>query len=80
MTGKALLFAVPDRVLELERRALAREGDRIAALHIWDGTQLRDGKAFSPLPVLGVPGWWAENEQESFYDNRTYFRPGRMRR
>lgn len=79
MTGKALLFAVPERVLGLERESLAREADRIAALHIWDSTQLRDGKAFSPLPVLGVPGWWPENEQESFYDNRTYFRPGRRK-
>ena len=33
----------------------------------------------APLPVLGVPGWWAANEAASFYDNRDYFRPGRSR-
>ena len=28
-------------------------------------------KPFTPLPVLGVPGWTAENEQLSFYDDST---------
>lgn len=28
-----------------------------------------------PLPLLGIPGWWAENELPEFYDNTQYFRP-----
>jgi hypothetical protein len=28
-----------------------------------------------PLPVLGVPGWWAANEDPAFYDNARVFRP-----
>ena len=35
------------------------------------------GKPFTPLPVLGVPGWWAGNEVESFYDDPLVFRPRR---
>lgn len=35
------------------------------------------GKPFLPLPVLGVPGWWAENEDFSFYDDPSVFRPRR---
>lgn len=35
------------------------------------------GKPFTPLPVLGVPGWWAENEDFSFYDDSLVFRPRR---
>ncbi len=31
-------------------------------------------KPFTPLPVLGVPGWWAGNENFSFYDDSTVFR------
>lgn len=31
-------------------------------------------KPFTPLPVLGVPGWWADNENFSFYDDSTVFR------
>src|SRR4029079_11221469 len=32
-------------------------------------------KPFTPLPVLGVPGWWAENENFFFYDDSVVFRP-----
>lgn len=32
-------------------------------------------KPFLPLPVLGVPGWWPENEAASFYDDAAVFRP-----
>lgn len=34
-------------------------------------------KPFLPLPVLGVPGWWPENENFSFYDDSLVFRPRR---
>lgn len=36
-----------------------------------------EGKPFIPLPVLGVPGWWAGNQAVSFYDDATVFRPRR---
>ena len=32
-------------------------------------------KPFAPLPVLGVPGWWTENEKLSFYEDILVFRP-----
>ena len=32
-------------------------------------------KPFTPLPVLGVPGWWPENENFSFYNDPVVFRP-----
>ena len=32
-------------------------------------------KPFTPLPVLGVPGWWPENENFSFYNDSQVFRP-----
>ena len=31
-------------------------------------------KPFNPLPVLGVPGWWPENENFCFYDDSLVFR------
>jgi len=31
-------------------------------------------KPFVPLPVLGVPGWWAANEAAGFYDDPWVFR------
>ena len=41
-----------------------------------DATTLAQ-KPFSPLPVLGVPGWWAQNLNFSFYDDPQVFRPPR---
>jgi Protein of unknown function (DUF3025) len=32
-------------------------------------------KPFSPLPILGVPGWHAANAQAGFYDDPCVFRP-----
>jgi hypothetical protein len=32
-------------------------------------------KPFIPLPVLGVPGWWAANEDAQFYADVQVFRP-----
>ncbi len=32
-------------------------------------------KPFVPLPVLGVPGWCADNEAAQFYDDPQVFRP-----
>ena len=34
-------------------------------------------KPFVPLQVLGVPGWWAANENLDFYTDNTVFRPPR---
>ncbi len=36
-------------------------------------------KPFVPLPVLGIPGWWLDNENFSFYDDPDVFRPFRPR-
>lgn len=35
-------------------------------------------KPFSPLPVLGVPGWWEGNKQVCFYDDPFVFRSARL--
>lgn len=37
-------------------------------------TNTLNPKPFAPLPVLGVPGWWAANESADFYADSTVFR------
>ena len=70
VTARAVLL--PDLPpAELDARVAGRIGD-VAA---FSGT--RD---LAPLPVLGVPGWCAENEREEYYDDPAYFRPGRKGR
>ena len=34
---------------------------------------------FTPLPVLGVPGWWDANESPDFYADENVFRPPQLR-
>lgn len=34
-------------------------------------------KPFAHLPVLGVPGWWADNAAPGFYTDTSVFRPPR---
>jgi len=38
------------------------------------------GRSFAPLPVLGIPGWWPQNEDAAFYDDTSVFRSGRRSR
>lgn len=58
--------------------------------HVWLSSEIADetlaasltlarlsAKDFLPLPVLGVPNWWAANEDPRFYDDVEVFRPPR---
>ena len=53
--------------------------DSVEAADAWLAAQCTAerlaGKPFTPLPVLGIPGWWAPNENFSFYDDSVVFRP-----
>jgi hypothetical protein len=55
--------------------------DSVADLDAWLAADLDAAhlaaKPFTPLPVLGVPGWWPENENFSFYDDSLVFRSAR---
>ena len=48
------------------------------ALDDWLASNLQPNflatKPFLPLPVLGIPGWWPENEDASFYTDTQVFR------
>lgn len=43
----------------------------------WAGASNAGAKPFTPLPVLGVPGWWPDNAMPDFYDDPQVFRPPR---
>ncbi len=55
--------------------------DVLKELDAWVASELNADKLatkpFLPLPVLGVPGWWPENENFCFYDDSHVFRPRR---
>jgi hypothetical protein len=56
-------------------------GDDLARWDVWLADRLSASelasKPFTPLPVLGVPGWWSANEDSVFYQDTTVFRPAR---
>ncbi|MGY8523653.1 DUF3025 domain-containing protein [Paracidovorax citrulli] len=58
----------PDRDVDAALAASLAAASDAQALH---------GRAFAPLPVLGIPGWWEANEDPTFYEDTTVFRPGR---
>ena len=50
-----------------------RQLDRIAAGRLRARPPIPG--ALNPLPVLGIPGWWADNLDPDFYRNTRVFRP-----
>lgn len=52
--------------------------DSKLAGQIEDPARCRNTRELSPVPLLGIPGWSRDNESEAYYDNSSYFRPGRL--
>jgi hypothetical protein len=56
-------------------------GGDLAAWDGWLADQLSApvlaAKPFTPLPVLGVPGWWSANDDPAYYADAGVFRPRR---
>lgn len=67
--------AVSVRDLDVARAVSVRDLDAATAATL-DPATLRSA-AFSPLPVLGIPGWWPANAAPAFYDDPRVFRSGR---
>ena len=75
ITGRGLCFDVNQDFLRSPvAMQLAELDDRVAA-HIAAPERLAATRDLAHVPILGVPGWCADNEAESYYDNREYFRP-----
>lgn len=80
ITGQALLFEVTPQVLKLDdRELLAVIDERLAATIAAAGT-LATTRELAPLPVLGIPGWCADNADPAYYDDTQQFRSGRRTR
>lgn len=56
-------------------------GEDMAAWDDWLSARLTAAelatKPFTPMPVLGVPGWWPDNEDPQFYEDPLVFRAPR---
>jgi len=74
MTAKCVLLDVPADFFALPmQQQLSCVDAHTAAWFRRVGTGLRT-HALSPLPILGVPGWIADNGDPRYYDDKRYFR------
>lgn len=78
MTGQGWLWRVEAEFFSwpLEQR-LAHLDESLAA-YLAEPVHCRSTRELAPVPLLGIPGWAAENEHADYYDNTSYFRPGRQ--
>jgi hypothetical protein len=74
MTGKGVVVPVEPSFFEATLAARMALLDTALAPCI---AALQQPSDLAPVPVLGFPGFTPENEVESYYDDRDYFRPGR---
>lgn len=77
LTGKWLVIDSSAEILGLPKNVQYRLLDDRLSAHIKSGA-LQDNSKLFPLPLLGVPSWYAQNEDFSFYENTDYFRPKRV--
>jgi hypothetical protein len=73
LTGKALYVPVSEEFFSSPIEAQYRILDELVAQMI--DQNLQSPSELLPLPVLGVPGWWAANRDPDFYLDQDYFRP-----
>ena len=74
-TGQALCIAVAEDFFQQDLPAQIRWLDSILAERL--AQQLTHTRALHPLPLLGIPAWWAIQDR-AFYANSAYFRAGRQ--
>lgn len=78
-TAHAWIIDVPEAYFSWPRAQRDAHLDEIVSAELAAASTL-NGRSFAPLPVLGIPGWWPENEAPAFYDDATVFRSGRRAR
>ena len=79
ITGRGILLKMESGVLTAPLREQLAIIDARVAEHLSGPARLVATRELAVVPVLGVPGWCADNENESFYEDMDYFRPGRLR-
>ncbi len=79
ITGRGILFKVEPDFFSVPAAILLERLDAMLERRLLDAEALRATDDLAPLPILGVPGWCADNERGQYYDNTGYFRPGRAK-
>ncbi len=73
-TGKAYCIKVDADFFQYEKLAQYFFLDQRLANEIKCHQTLSCRETLTPLPILGVPGWYKDNKDPKFYANKDYFR------
>ncbi len=76
-TGKAYCITVPEDFFLADKSEQYIHLDQLLSSDIKNNNSLFNSRYLSPLPILGVPGWYQENNSPEFYNNKDYFREKR---
>ena len=79
VTGKSVIVDVSAKEFERPLPQQLATLDAQLARSFADMRSLAATEDYAPLPILGVPGWTADNESERYYEDTQQFRPGRAR-
>lgn len=76
LTAQVMVFRDVSGFLQKEDEWQTEQLDQILASQIQAGDRLRSSSELSPLPLMGIPGWWlAEPQDDGFYADEQVFRP-----
>ncbi|WAJ69031.1 DUF3025 domain-containing protein [Catenovulum adriaticum] len=78
LTAKAYFLRVSDDFFQWPAAQQYRYLDQQLAREIAEQATLKNNQHLSPLPILGVPFWYDDNQEREFYLNENYFRPKRQ--
>jgi hypothetical protein len=77
LTGQGLVLAVEQAFFTWPLAQQLQHLDGLVADYLNAPEHCRSTRELTPVPLLGVPGWAADNDCAVYYDNTSYFRPGR---
>lgn len=80
MTGQGLLLPVEEAFFGWPLARRLEHLDGLIAAYLEAPGHCHSTRELAPVPLLGVPGWAADNARAAYYDNTAYFRPGRRAR
>lgn len=79
VTGRSLICEMPRDFMAVPLARQLEALDAQVATRIGNACSPLTTRDLTPVPVLGIPTWCADNEDERYYDNATYFRPRRAK-
>ncbi len=77
MTGQGVVLIVEQSFFTWSLQQQLAHLDTLLADRLALPEYCSNTRELSPVPLLGVPGWSADNQCEAYYENTGYFRPSR---